>query len=87
MARGVQLGNYWRRIRLVQAYYDEQKKLLLLAQAVAHGANGSDQADQIFRDLVSHMFPDEVDDQTVEEMRETLKQEEKKEYYVAPLFD
>lgn len=88
MARGVRIGNEWRRARLVEAYYHEQKTKVLLAQAVAHAAGGTEHTDQKFRDLINHMFPSrEMDDQTIEEMQEVLEEEEKKEYFVKPLFE
>lgn len=87
MARGVQLGDQWRRLRLVQAFYEEQKTKLLMAQAIGHAAAKTENADQKIRDLANHLFPDEIDDQTVEEMQEVLEQEEEKEYFVEPLLE
>lgn len=84
MARGVPLGDHMRRTRLVRHHVDTQLGRFQEAQAIALGASGHQKAEEAFREFMEHLFPFEMDEETIEQMRQVIEQESEKTYEVAP---
>jgi len=84
MARGVPLGDHKRRARLVRHEIDNNQGRFQEAQAIALGAAKSEKAEEAFRELLNHLFPYEMDESTIKEMKEVVEQEADKDYRVTP---